>query len=241
MMSLENELIEKLKNRGVDFVHYVDISHLSNLQNRGFVRAILIGVILSPKFIQKVTNTPDYVEKLKLNKQTETDEFYLKEIQTDKLADEIADYLISKGYPAYSQSEKNIYASGCYDENNKCTPLPHKTIALLSGIGWIGKHNLLVTPEYGSAISMCTVLTNAPLTTVLFPLFPSQCGACDVCEKICPVKAIKGTSWEIGIQRNQIVDVFSCTTCIKCMMFCPWTQKYMKREMDDNAHNHNKV
>ncbi|MFC2104465.1 epoxyqueuosine reductase [Bacteroidota bacterium] len=192
-MSLEKELTEKLKNKSADFVRYVDISHLSNKQNKQFASAILIGVALSPDFIQDLTNITDYVEKLRLNNLVKKDEFHIKESKMDKLADEIADYLISKGYPSYSQSENNIYTTGFFDENNKTTPLPHKTIALLAGLGWIGKHNLLVTPEFGSAICMCTVLTDAPLPTVLHTAPKSLCGDCTICEDICSVKALKGT------------------------------------------------
>lgn len=75
------------------------------------------------------------------------DEFYLEEIKVDRTADYIADFLTTKGYSAYSQSEDNINATGFYDKKTKSSPLPHKTIAGLAGLGWIGKHNLMVTPE----------------------------------------------------------------------------------------------
>ncbi len=107
--------------------------------------------------------------------------------------------------------------------------MPHKTIALLAGLGWIGKHNLLVTQEFGSAICMCTVLTNAPIQTVLHTPSNSLCGDCNICKNICPANALKGTSWKIGTSRNAIVDVFECSPCLKCLALCPWTQKYMKK------------
>ena len=192
--------------------------------------AVLIGILLSPDYLLKVTNTPNYVEEIKSKNLIKEDEFHRMELKTDSLADSIANYLFSKGYSAYSQSEENIYSTGFYDETSKSTPLPHKTIAGLAGLGWIGKHNLLVTPEYGSATSMCTVLTNAPLEDVLSTFCPSYCGDCNVCETICQVKAIKGKSWEFGISRDEIVDVFLCNTCFKCEVHCPWTQKYMKKK-----------
>lgn len=40
---------------------------------------------------------------------------------------------------------------------------PHKTGAVLSGLGFIGKNGLLIT-EYGSAVRLASVLTNMPLS-----------------------------------------------------------------------------
>jgi len=230
-MSLEAELTSELKNQGADFVYFVDISQLSDEKNKEYSCAVLIGIILSPDFIQKITDMPDYLNEMIHNNQIKEDEFHIKEAETDKLADFVASYLSSKGYSAYSQSENNIYSTGFYDEKTKSTPLPHKTIAGLAGLGWIGNHNLLVTTEFGSAISMCTVLTDAPLETVLHKPSNSLCGDCNICVNICSVKAIKGNPWKIGISRNEIVDVFKCNTCLKCLALCPWTQKYMKRNI----------
>jgi hypothetical protein len=63
---------------------------------------------LSPAYLFKVSKTPDYVETMKKNNLIREDEFNLKEQKTDSLADYIAKYIISTGYLAYSQSEKNI-------------------------------------------------------------------------------------------------------------------------------------
>jgi epoxyqueuosine reductase QueG len=228
-MSLEDELISELKNQGADFVYFVDVSKLSNEQNKQYSNAILIGISLSPDYLQKFTSTTDYVQKMVRSNQINDDEFHLKEIKTDKLADYIAEYLKSKGYCAYSQSEDNIYSTGYYNEETKCTPLPHKTIAVIGGLGWIGKHNLLVTPDFGSAICMCTVLTDAPLKTVLNSPDNSQCGDCSICKRICSVKAIKGNTWDISTSRDDLVDVHKCNTCLECLVFCPLTQAYMKK------------
>ena len=161
-MSLETEIRKKLTDRGVAFVHFVDVSHLPEQQTKGMSSSILFGLPLSPEFIQEVVNKDDYVHELIQNNRPDEDEFSLKEIAADRIADDLANYLQTKGYQAYSQSEKNLIANGCYDAGTHSTLLPHKTIAVLAGLGWIGKNNLLVTPEYGSALSMCTLLTPLP-------------------------------------------------------------------------------
>ena len=220
-ITFEAELVSFLKSRGADFVSFTDISQLSVKKNRQYPRAIIFGIALSPAFIRKLSS----------NNQISEDEFHITEAKTDRLADYMADYLTLKGYSAFSQSENNLSWTACYNEVTKTTPLPHKTIAGLSGMGWIGKHNLLVSPDFGSAISMCTVLTDAPVKTLLHTPVSSQCGDCTICRDICPVKAIKGTIWNIGIQRDELLDVYRCNSCLKCLALCPWTQKYAEKTL----------
>jgi epoxyqueuosine reductase len=174
--SLGNELSCLLRDEGVDMVNYVDVSALPVSLNKGFPVAVLLGMKLTADYLLKVLLSVNYVQEMKSQNRIYEDEFHTSEIKTDRLADFVAGFLVSKGYSAYSQSEKNLLAMGSYNTVTHTTVLPHKTIALLAGMGWIGKHDLLVTPEYGSAISMCTVLTDAPLPATLQPVSLSCCG-----------------------------------------------------------------
>lgn len=213
-----DELISELYERGANFAKVVDISMLSEEENRGYSTAILIGIVLSP----------DYIFRLSKENKLDHSEFGETEHRTDGLAEWSAGFIISKGYNALAQSEKSLLANGLYDEATKTTPLPHKAIALLSGIGWIGKDNLLVTKEYGSAFCMSTVLTDAPLPTENKPIQMSKCGECTVCKDICPAGVIHGYTWNRNVHRDLIVDVYNCIGCLKCLANCTWTQKYMK-------------
>ena len=83
-----------------------------------------------------------------------------------------AKYLTDKGYHAYAQTTDQEMT----DSDNR-SPLPHKTVATRAGLGWIGKNCLLVTPQYGSAVRISSLLTDAlrisHFLTFLFP-FPSE-------------------------------------------------------------------
>jgi len=215
-----------LTTQGVDFIHFVNISAFSENQNKGFPCAILFGIALSPAYLIKVYQSPGYVKRMIHNKQIETDEFHLTELRTDAIADSLASYIKQLGYSAFSQSEKNLERSGTYNLKKQTTPLPHKTVALSAGLGWIGKHNLLVTPEYGCAVSMCTVLTDVPLKTISEPIKKSQCGECSICLTACAPKSLSGKLWSKGTERDEILNIGTCTTCLQCMVSCPWTQKY---------------
>lgn len=218
-----------LNKAGADIVIFVDITRLPVNQTKGYPVAVLLGKTLSTGYLNMILKAPNYVQDMKNNNQMHEDEFHNTELKTDCLADFVSGYLESAGYRAYSQSENNLLATGGYNTVKYSTTLPHKTIALIAGMGWIGKHDLLVTPDYGSAISMCTVLTNAPLLADRHLVVSSRCGECTVCFEICPVNAIKGTAWKAGVDRDEIVDVKSCSTCLKCMAYCPWTRLYAQK------------
>lgn len=218
-MTLELELASILKSQGADIVAFTDISRFSREQNRGFPSAIIFGIALSPAYIRELSN----------NTPVKKDEFQATESKSDRLADDMADYITQQGYSAYSQSEYNLTSTDSYNEEKKATPLPHKTIAGQAGLGWIGNHNLLINSEYGSAISLCSILTDAPLKTVSYKPAYSQCGDCSICKDICQAGVISGTSWKPGTSRDEIVDVHHCTSCLMCLALCPWTTEYVMR------------
>ena len=231
-MPLEYNITKKLKSQNVDFVRFVSINHLHISQYRDYPNAIIFGISLSPEYIQEVINIPDYVQqRINNNFDDDDDELFMNEKKCDQLSDDIAAFLISKGYKAYSQSDKNQITAGNFDESNIKTLLPHKTIALMAGLGWIGKNNLLVTPEYGSGLCIGTVLTDAPLTTVVYDIMPSRCGNCNICKNVCQPNALKGHLWNNKTQREDMINIQDCTTCIKCLVLCPWTKAYMKKNM----------
>jgi epoxyqueuosine reductase QueG len=87
--------------------------------------------------------------------------------------------------------------------------LPQKTLATLSGLGWIGKSSLLITPAEGPRVRLGTLLTDMPLRTAS-PVLQDRCKHCRACVDACPVGAIKGDSWSPGISRSSLLDVRRC-------------------------------
>lgn len=80
---------------------------------------------------------------------------------------------------------------------------------------------------------MCSVLINAPLPTENKPIIMPKCGECTVCKDICPTGVIHGSTLEISMNRDLIVDVYNCETCL---VNCPWTQRYMRNNSSSNSH-----
>jgi epoxyqueuosine reductase len=111
---------------------------------------------------------------------------------------------------------------------------PHKTAAYLGGMGWIGKNCLLITKDYGPALRLVTVLTNAPLKAGI-PM-QSLCGDCTKCVDTCPAKAIKGVEFDPTTDRDDRIDVWKCDdfrskretamgnrSCGLCIYNCPFS------------------
>ncbi len=155
----------------------------------------------------------------------------------DNLAELCSTYISDKGFHAYAQTVNKTKEFGIFR-----TVMPHKTVAIHSGLGWIGKSALLVTPQYGTAIRLTSVLTDAPLR-VDKPSEKSLCGGCMKCHDACPANAISGDLWYPDTDRDNFFDAMACrkkareiaaatlnekiTLCGKCIEICPYTQKYI--------------
>lgn len=122
-------------------------------------------------------------------------------VRLDAMAEGCAALLRAHGYQATANTEEHL-PTGAEDRS----PLPHKAVACRAGLGWIGKNNLLTTPDFGGAVRLCTVVTDAPLPTAE-PILSSRCGSCRVCVDACPSSALYGT-------RDWIGTTCSTTCCV---------------------------
>ena len=158
----------------------------------------------------------------------------------DKVAKLCAEYIEEAGYHAYPQTTSVVKEFGIFR-----TIMPHKTVAVNSGLGWIGKSALFITEPYGSAVRLTSVLTDAPLLPGK-PTLKSKCGKCMRCTEACPGKAISGRLWKPEYDRDDFFDALACrkkareisaktlnkeiTLCGKCIEVCPFTRKYTLQE-----------
>jgi len=61
----------------------------------------------------------------------------------------------------------------------------HRAVAEAAGLGWRGRHQLIVTPEYGPALRLATVFVPERIESPRRRL--SGCGACRACLEVCPI------------------------------------------------------
>ena len=71
-------------------------------------------------------------------------------------------------------------------------PLLERSFAYSSGMGFIGKNNMLIIPGSGSYFYLCEILTTAELNVIKSDPCEDLCVACTKCIDSCPTGALKG-------------------------------------------------
>ncbi|MCL2003849.1 MAG: epoxyqueuosine reductase [Oscillospiraceae bacterium] len=233
-MSLNAEIKGLLQQEGCNIVGFADLRRLPKEARQNFDTGILIALAY----------TKDAMRELKSGSMRRYhDEWKPMNPRLAELALLTADFLTGKGYKALAKIPSMVVQ----DEDMR-TVLPHKTVATLAGIGWIGKCALLVTHEVGSALRITAVLTNAPLDCGT-PMTTSQCPPnCAVCADVCPGNAPLGGLWEVGADRDTFFNARACrdaararakallglqneTLCGLCIANCPFTAKALGYDM----------
>lgn len=103
--------------------------------------------------------------------------------------------------------------------------ISQKHAAQAAGLGTIGRHSLLITPQFGSMVWLGCVLCDAPLEADA--LKERICTDCHKCVEICPIHALEepdmnqGACWDyaFGDDEDRKTWVISCH---KCRDICPY-------------------
>ncbi len=231
-MAISDDLVTNLCAKGASLVKFADLRGLPADVRDGLPFGISVGVALDPRIVVQISDGPtkDYSD--------EYDRVNARLDSIGRLAVELLERNGSKAafYPSADHSR--------YDEARLSMRLPHKTVATRAGLGWIGKCALLVTREFGPALRLTSILTDAELPAGT-PIDSSQCGKCTDCVNKCPAHAPSGKTWQAGVEREAFFDAFACqknarammlarvgidrSICGMCIAACPWTRKYLER------------
>ena len=178
-------------------------------QTEGLSHAISIGAPVSPAVLKGciIGPTRHYLHNYRMTNWT-----------LDLTAAKLSISIQNRGFSALP-----IPASQIVDWEKQTAHLSHKMVAIRAGMGWIGRNNLLVHPEYGSKIRLATILTDMPLEADR-PL-EQDCGECRKCIDVCPVKAISDshTDWNKAACLEKLkyfakvhnVGQYICGLCVK--------------------------
>ncbi len=152
-----------------------------------------------------------------------------------KLADKITQSVGPFGYRAFTDS----------------APVMEKPLAEKAGIGWMGKHTLILNREAGSWFFLGELFTNLPLPHDK-PI-SNHCGSCQACIDICPTQAIVAPyqldarrcisyltieyHGSIPIELRPLMGnrIFGCDDC---QLICPWNRFAKYTQEDDFKPRH---
>jgi epoxyqueuosine reductase len=152
-----------------------------------------------------------------------------------KLAERIHGVVGDFGYRAYVDS----------------APVLEKALARNAGLGWIGKHTVLINRRAGSYFFLGELYTDLPLP-VDAPA-SAHCGSCTRCIEICPTRAILGPhrldarrciSYLTIELRGSIPEELRAPMgnrifgCDDCQLVCPWNKFAQEAEEPDFAPRH---
>ena len=228
-MSRSGYLKKVLAEKGASLVGFADLHEMEERPFEKMPQAISIAVALNPEIVLDIRQGPTVGycgEYERVNRILEV------------LAGCAVHLIRTFGYRADTLSPTDRkYVEGMF----LTSPFSHKRAATTAGLGWIGKSDLLVTKEYGSAIRLNTVFTDMPLPCGK-PVERSFCGSCDACVRACPAGAPLNVAWNAGVHRDKIMDIHACYSCANdlsrkiavkpiicgiCIAACPWTKKYV--------------
>lgn len=117
-------------------------------------------------------------------------------------------------------------------------PTPEVEIARKAGLGWRGKHTLLIHPKEGSLFFLGEVFTNLPLP-LSGEFEQDHCGSCQSCITACPTQAIvkpyqvdaRLCISYLTIEHDSAIPVAlrplvgtRIYGCDDCQLACPWNK-----------------
>lgn len=146
--------------------------------------------------------------------------------------------------------EKHIGVFG-YRVFTDSAPLMEVELARKAGLGWRGKHTLLLNRESGSTFFLGEILVDVPLP--VDEEDESHCGTCQACIEVCPTQAITAP-YQLDARRcisyltienpDAIPVEFRRAIgnrvygCDDCQLICPWNKFAQRTALPDFAERH---
>lgn len=143
----------------------------------------------------------------------------------------MAQYIRNLGYRAFASM------------NDSALPIP---LAVQAGLGEVGRHSLLITPEYGPRLRLGKIFTDMPLVQDQPKKFGVRefCDICQRCSKACPPRAIptdppskkahsvsnlKGvTKWTTHAEKCFKFWAAQNSDCSICIRVCPYNRDFSR-------------
>lgn len=231
IMSLDEILRDIAQASGIDHYGVADLSTaIDAIRNQGgeriaaYSRAVSVGINLIHPVVDLLSGDEEPGPSLYRHQA-----YDVINMRLDLIISHISGRIQQAGYSAFP-----VPASKRTDNKRIAAFFSHKLAAHCSGLGWIGKSCLLITPDAGPRVRWGSILTNAPLTPTGVPM-QERCGSCNACVEICPVGAFTGEPFREIDPREVRYDAGKCdryfvslqeqgkeSVCGLCLYVCPY-------------------
>lgn len=218
------------------FTHWINKQHhgeMSYMANHGDMRARPDK--LHPGTIRVISARMDYLPE----------NAHFAQTLKSKAHAYVSRYALGRDY--HKLMRKRLKALGekikqyCHDLDYRpfvdSAPILERPLAEKAGLGWVGKHSLLINKHAGSWFFLGELLVNIPLPVTKKK--ENLCGSCVACMKICPTQAIVAP-YEVDARRcisyltielREAIPVEFRTLignriygCDDCQLICPWNK-----------------
>jgi epoxyqueuosine reductase len=181
--------------------------------------------------------------------------YYTDQKQEDPEAPVISKYALGKDY--HHVLKDKLYQLFAYIQTDLApcegrafvdsAPLLEKALARDAGLGWIGKHSLLINPKMGSFLFIGELVVNLELAYDE-PFGNNLCGSCSRCMDSCPTEAIIAPS---QLDARKCISYLTIETkedipgqlagsltnrlvgCDICQQVCPWNSKAIQHHVPE--------
>lgn len=214
MSNFRERLADVIEKLGFSKWGIGDISGLHPLADE-FPKALSVALVFKPSFAE-YDEAAYHAQSTGVREETEAK---VQELVAFFKENKVKFYTI----PAALQNPETLHAE-----------FPHKLAGTRAGLGWIGKCDLLITPEFGPRVRLGTILFDADVKTDA-PVNESSCGDCIACTSACPASVVHNTLWSPGKEREELISALGCSryrdtadpslgrkhSCGLCLLACP--------------------
>ncbi|MCG8701875.1 MAG: hypothetical protein MI922_27725 [Bacteroidales bacterium] len=207
-----SELKELLKNLEIDSFGWISIAPSDIYKDKGvpYPYAIVITMAMNKEIFKTVPSMNGQMEVMRIYE------------RTGHAVNTITSFLRKRGYNA----SPNHSMGGAID---------YAVAGMHAGLGYIGKHGMLITPENGACHRSAIVYTDIDNLKELVPKSPDHgwianfCASCGKCIKKCPTKAIYNKPKTDNFNNVTCIDYNKCAAGFKnygcgiCIQSCPFT------------------
>jgi epoxyqueuosine reductase len=134
----------------------------------------------------------------------------------------------------------------CDESKEDGSILPLKLAAIRAGLGWQGKHTLLISKKYGTFLALGGIITDAALKYNT-DQEPNRCHECEKCQEACPLGALdrpyvlnRENCLSNLLQIEHLPEEAQAVTenrvgdCEICQEACPWNKKHLDHPLATN-------